>query len=140
MPLAIVQSPHKGRREYERLLPRLGNHLDRRHRDLAAGDLPGPFRIVLEEIPRLQGFYRLLVGGSGEMEIAGIVAVLHDAVENPALQLGIAVDCCNETRDFLVPGFRGAVGELVLDHEMFHRRDSLVVTGAGRCGREQNHR
>src|SRR5690349_25059343 len=92
---------------------------------------------MLEEIAPLQRLDRGLVGGRGEMEIAGIVAVLQAAVDDPALQFGIVVDRSNEFPDFPVPFFRGAVGELILDHEMLHRglpdpraRANLVPLGA----------
>src|ERR1700676_3470359 len=103
-----------------RALRRLADQPDRRPRPPAAGALPGLFGVVLEEIARLQRLDRRLVGGRGEMKIAGIVAVLHDAVANPALQLGVAVERGNEAADFLVPGVRGAVGELIFDHEVLH--------------------
>ena len=46
---------------------------------------------MLEEIPLLERLDGLLVGGRGEMEITRIVAVLHAAVADLALQLGVAV-------------------------------------------------
>src|ERR1700675_3041323 len=120
-----------------RALRRLADQLDRRHRHLAASDLPGLFGIMLEEVARLQRLDRRLVGGRGEMKIAGIVAVLHDAVADPSPQLGIAVERGNEAADFLVPLLRRAVGELIFDHEMLHRwllgsARSEPQSGAGR--------
>ena len=76
---------------------------------------------MLEEIAALQRLDRGIVGRRGEMEIAGIVAVLQAAVDDPAPQLGIVVDRSDEFPDFPVPIFRGAVGELILDHEVLHR-------------------
>src|SRR6266481_3714431 len=104
----------------------LGDQLHRRDHDVAAGDLPGLFGIVLEKIPRLQGLDGLLVGGRGKMIIAGIVAVLHAAVDDLSLQLGIVVERGNEPADLPMPFLRGAVGKLIFDHEMFHR---LLLSG-----------
>src|SRR5947207_15973015 len=59
---------------------RLRDQFNRRDHHLAAGDLPGHFRIVLEEIPLLQALDGLLIGGRGEWIIARIVAVFHAAV------------------------------------------------------------
>src|SRR6266478_4721286 len=100
---------------------RLGDQFNRRDHDLAAGDLPGLFRIVLEEIALLERLDGLLVGGRGEMIIARIVAVLHAAVGDLALHLGVVVERGNEPADFPMPVLRGAVGKLIFDHEMLHR-------------------
>ena len=83
-----------------------------------AGDEPVSAAKIAQGLQRLDG---LLVGRRGEMKRAGIVAVLHDAVADLALQFGIAVERGNEAADFAVPFFRGAVGELIFDHEVFHR-------------------
>jgi hypothetical protein len=89
--------------------------------DLAAGcNLPGLLRIVLEEIARLQRFDGRIVRGRRKMEIAGIVAVLQDAVADPSLQVVIAVECRNECCDLAMPIRRGAILELICDHEVFH--------------------
>ena len=63
---------NRGDGRHSRLISGRGfaDQLDRRHRDLAAGDLPCPFRVVLEEIPRLQRLDGLLVGRRGEMKVA----------------------------------------------------------------------
>src|SRR5258707_15609745 len=102
------------------------NQFNRRDHDLAAGDLPGLFRIMLEKIPLLQRLDGLLVGGCGKMIVAGIVAVLHAAVDDLSLQLGIVVERGNEPADLPMPFLRGAVGKLIFDHEMFHR---LLLSG-----------
>jgi hypothetical protein len=77
---------------------------------------------VLEEIALLQRPDRVVVGGRGEVEIAGIVAILQAAIDDPSPQLRVIVEGCNEAADFPVPLFGGAVGELIFDHEMLHRR------------------
>src|SRR5437899_8722586 len=77
---------------------------------------------MLEEVPLLQRLDRQIVGGRGEMPIAGIVAVFHAAVDDSPLQFGVIVERGNETADFPVP-FRGrAIGELIFDHEVLHSR------------------
>src|ERR1700722_1720138 len=68
------------------------------------------------------------------MKITGVVAVLHDAVADFSLQLGISVERGNEAADFPMPFLRRAVGELVFDHEMLHRGPpaaglNLALTG-----------
>jgi hypothetical protein len=40
---------------------------------------------MLEEVALLQGLDGLFVGGRGEVAVAGIVAILHAAVDDPAL-------------------------------------------------------
>src|ERR1700730_498182 len=55
------------------------------------------------------------------MKVARIVAVLHDAIADLSLQLGVAIDRGNEPRDFPMQFLWCAVGELIFDHEMFHR-------------------
>jgi len=47
---------------------------------------------MLEEIAPLQRLDRGLVGGRGEVEIAGIVAVLQAAVGDPAPQFRVAIE------------------------------------------------
>ena len=86
----------------------------------ALGDLPGPFRIVLEEVALLQRLDRFVVGGRREVEIARVVALFQTAVDDPPLQLRIVVEGCNEAGNFTVPRLGSAVGELISDHEMLH--------------------
>src|SRR5258708_5844857 len=76
---------------------------------------------MLEEIPRLQGLDGLLVDRRCEMDVAGIIAVLHAAVADFSFQLGIVVDGGNEPFNLLMPLLCGAVGELIFDHEVLHR-------------------
>src|SRR5260370_7109114 len=68
------------------------------------------------------------------MKVARIVAVLHDAIADLSLQLGVAIDRGNEPRDFPMPFLWYAVGELIFDHEMFHR----WLLGAYSCSRSQS--
>jgi len=56
-----------------------------------------------EEIPRLQRLDRRVVGGGREMGIAGIVAVLHAAIADPALQFGVVVQRRDEAVDLAMP-------------------------------------
>ena len=80
---SLVSPPTKGegKKNDPRDLPiyrcRLRDQFDRRHHDLAAGDLSRFLRIVLEEIPRLQGFDGLLVGRRRKVRVIGVVAVLR---------------------------------------------------------------
>src|SRR4051794_16354101 len=92
-----------------------------RYHDVAAGDLPRLLGIMLEKIPLLQSLDRLLIGRRGEVIIARIVTGFHAAVADFSFQFGIIVERGNEPGDFLVPFFRGAVGKLIFDHEVFHR-------------------
>ena len=54
------------------------------------------------------------------MIIVRIVAVFHAAVGDLAFQFGVVVERGNEPADFPMPVLRGAVGELIFDHEVFH--------------------
>src|SRR5439155_7619129 len=116
-----TESTRRVPRDHSRPRRSFGDQFDRRDRDFAARHLPGLLGIMLEEVPLLQRLDRRIVGGRGEMPIAGIVAILQAAVDDTPPQLRVIVEGCNEATDFPVPLLGGAVGELIFDHEMLHR-------------------
>ena len=88
---------------------------------MAACRLPGLLSVVLEEVARLQGRNRRVVGRGRQMHVARIIAALHAAIADLALQLRIAIDRRDEAIDLAMPVLGGAGLEFISDQGLFHR-------------------
>src|SRR5450432_253772 len=99
---------------------RLGNDLERHDLDRAAGHPPCLFGVRAEEGLALQCCRCFVVQRGGEVVVAEAVLLLHAAIGDPALQLGVAVQGRDEAGDFRVPGFGRTFLELVFDEKALH--------------------
>ena len=58
-----------------------------------------------------------------------IVAILQTAIDDPPAKFRIVIECCDEAADLPMPVLGRAVGELIFDHEVLHRRSLMPCRG-----------